>query len=143
MISKIEIEIKDTAPRLRVYTMHSLAKAVCTAFCVSKEEFFSNNRPAYLTTPRHAFYYLAYRHCDQSTPQIGRFMNGRDHTTIIHGKKKCAAMKAKNSKFALKLEEAHLLALEFEKERNNQIEDMRNTILDRVEEITGRETYDI
>lgn len=143
MIAKIEIEIKDTAPRLRTYTMNSLAKAVCTVFSVSKDEFFSHNRPVWLTTPRHVFYYLAYRHCHQSTTQIGKFMNGRDHTTIIHGKKRCAAMKAKNDKFALKLEETHLLALKFEKERSNKIEDMRNTILDKVEEITGKETYDV
>jgi chromosomal replication initiation ATPase DnaA len=143
MITKFEIEIKEGEPNLRVYSMHSLAKALCNTFSITKEEFFNRDRSSYLTTPRHAFYYLAHKYCNQSTPKIGRFMNGRDHTTIIHGKKKCAAMKAKNDKFALKLEEAHLLALEFEKERTNQIEDMRNTILDRVEEITGRETYDI
>lgn len=143
MITKIEVSIKEEELNLRVYSMHSLAKAICNTFCITKEEFFNKNRSAYLTKPRHAFYYLAHKYCDQSTPKIGRFMNGRDHTTIIYGKRKCALMKTKNDAFALKLQKAHMLALELEVERQKQIEDMRNTILDKVEEVTGKETYDV
>jgi hypothetical protein len=56
------------------------------AFGVEEHRLVGASRLQEIVIPRHAtFYVLRRRFPDMSYPRIGRFMGGRDHSTILHG----------------------------------------------------------
>ncbi len=56
------------------------------AFGVEEHRLVGHSRVRAIVVPRHAtFYVLRERFPDMSLPWIGRFMGGRDHSTILHG----------------------------------------------------------
>lgn len=56
------------------------------AFGIEEHRLVGACRLREVVIPRHATYYvLRHRFPDMSFPRIGRFMGGRDHSTIIHG----------------------------------------------------------
>lgn len=63
------------------------ARRMCAeAFGVEEHRLVAACRQQEIVIPRHATYYvLRRRFPEMSFPQIGRFMGGRDHSTIIHG----------------------------------------------------------
>jgi hypothetical protein len=56
----------------------------CTKYGVTKHDIMAFRRAACLTVPRHEIMWLA-RQLKMSYPLIGKRMNGRDHTTVMHG----------------------------------------------------------
>ena len=75
--------------------LHAIFVEVCDKYKVTALDMLGRRRPAYLAKPRHEFYWRAYNETASSLPEIGRFIGGRDHTTIMHGIKRHEARMAK------------------------------------------------
>jgi len=67
-------------------------QTVCDYYDVTKNDLFSERRTGILNIPRQITYYLLKEHTPWSLPRIGRLLGGRDHTTVLHGKRKIASM---------------------------------------------------
>jgi hypothetical protein len=65
-----------------------ILKEVCEKHQVSLADVISERRHQYLVKPRQEAMYRLCTETDWSLPRIGRLLGGRDHTTILHGKKK-------------------------------------------------------
>lgn len=72
----------------KAVTMQDIFKAVCEHYHVSSMDLKSKKRSKNITVPRQIFTYLARLHTNTSLPEIGKFLGGRDHSTIIHSCKK-------------------------------------------------------
>lgn len=70
--------------RPRVTTMQEILVAVCVFYSTSSYAIKSSKRTANIVLPRHIFVFLAKRLTTKSLPEIGRFLGGRDHTTVLH-----------------------------------------------------------
>lgn len=67
-------------------TFQRIEARACKLFRVKRGELYSARRQKKLALARHFVMYWACRLTTLSTPQIGRLMGGRDHTTILHGR---------------------------------------------------------
>lgn len=65
--------------------LDQIARRICKATGVRAHDLFGASRKHDLVLARHAFMYWASRRTTKSTPEIGRFLGGRDHSTIISG----------------------------------------------------------
>jgi chromosomal replication initiator protein len=65
-------------------TPQSLLTNVCKYFNISGDEILSKTRTKHLVYPRQILCYLLKNEANYSYPAIGKFLNGRDHTTILH-----------------------------------------------------------
>lgn len=65
-------------------------------FQVSTSEILGRQRTVRLVRPRHVAMYLAKRLAGRSLPDIGRHMENRDHTTIMHGIRKIERLLAEH-----------------------------------------------
>ena len=79
----IKLEVTEDKQDADEFTMSTCADAVCRVWGIKRSTLLSKTRPKWVVEPRHAFMYLAYYMTGNSTPIIGRFLGGRDHTTII------------------------------------------------------------
>ena len=78
---------------------------VAAIFNLPLRTMYSKRRDPRAAKIRFAAYYLAHLHTEYSYPQIGRVFN-KDHTTIMHGVKRCKELIEDNSKYAALIEEA-------------------------------------
>ncbi len=65
-------------------TPQNLLNNVCKYFNISADEILSKTRTKHLVYPRQILCYLLKNEANYSYPAIGKFLNGRDHTTILH-----------------------------------------------------------
>ena len=65
--------------------MQSLAKVVARSHGIRVTDLTSPSRGRYAAYPRFTFEWIARNKLGYSTTQIGRFLGGRDHTTVIYG----------------------------------------------------------
>ena len=66
----------------------ALAKVVAKRNGLHITELTGHLRKNYATHPRFTFIWIARRKLGHSTTQIGRFLEGRDHTSICHATKR-------------------------------------------------------
>lgn len=66
-------------------TFAQLLDDVCQDYGFSRTEILSERRHRNVVIARHDLMYRAARDTLISLARIGRMMNGRDHTTVIHG----------------------------------------------------------
>lgn len=76
-------------PRVRVA---SIIRATAKRFNVAEHDMLSARRTKNLALPRQVAMYIARLVTWRSLPEIGRHMGAREHTTILHGCRKIAAM---------------------------------------------------
>jgi hypothetical protein len=62
-----------------------ICNAVCQHFDIAYTDLRSHRRTKKLVGPRHIVMHLARKYTVRSLPEIGRWLGGRDHTTILHG----------------------------------------------------------
>lgn len=62
-----------------------LLKIVTQFFNITIQDILSPKRSRDLVLPRQIAMYLMRSELSMSYPQIGRFLNGKDHTTVMHG----------------------------------------------------------
>lgn len=67
--------------------LHTIAIEVCERHKISFGEFISPCRKLVYAKARQEFSYLAHK-SGASYPAIGKFLGGRDHTTIMHADRK-------------------------------------------------------
>jgi len=79
-------------------TMKAIARRFCHATGVSVDEVMSKRREARIIRVRHAIIYWCYRRTRRSYPEIGAFMGGKDHTTILHAVREYPARRAKDGR---------------------------------------------
>ncbi len=85
----------------KTVTLDDIQKAVCGHFNVSLAELKSKSRSKNISLPRQVFSYLARQNTDTSLPEIGKFLGGRDHSTIIHSCKKIETELKSNNEISL------------------------------------------
>lgn len=88
-VSMAEQTLKDLYYSKTV-TLHDIQKSVCDHFHVTLSDLKSKRRSKNIVLPRQIFTYLARQHTNTSLPEIGKFIGGKDHSTIIHSCKKIA-----------------------------------------------------
>lgn len=85
-------------------SMRAIIRAVSAAFDVGAEDIQSDRRDHRSVVPRHAVMYLGRKLTSYSLPVIGRALNGRDHTTVLHGCRNVEKRIVSDPSFARKLE---------------------------------------
>jgi chromosomal replication initiator protein len=68
-------------------TFAQLMTLVCSESKLTSGDMVGTSQRREIVRPRQALMYLACKDTSQSTPWIGRQLGGRDHSTVIHGKK--------------------------------------------------------
>lgn len=93
-----EAELKDIiSPNTpREVTPQLILDVVAEHFHVSPEDIISSKRQSEIVLPRQIVMYLCRDLGGVSLKNIGKFLGGRDHTTIIHGADKIEAEMAKS-----------------------------------------------
>lgn len=69
-------------------SMAEILYVVSEYFAVSRSEISSDARPARIVRPRQVCYWLMREYARKSLPEIGRFLGGRDHTSVMSGHRK-------------------------------------------------------
>jgi chromosomal replication initiator protein len=120
------------ADEQETYSVKSLVRAICENFGVEQDLLLGKRRVAFVMAGRHALYYLGYRNTAHTTTTLGNYLD-RDHTTILHGLKKCESLMEQNSNYAFKVEQTHLLALQYEIKRRDGLDKLKAEIQEMVE----------
>jgi len=85
--------LKDIAPKIKhELTADAILKLVALQFNVRTTDLKSNKRIRKLSFPRQICMYLLRKHLLMSFPEIGKFMGGKDHTTVLHAVTKIAEL---------------------------------------------------
>lgn len=99
-----QIERQDMKDQLRTNPsapMGLIVEAVSKVTLPSVEELIGPRRSRTIAYPRFICYDLMKKFCwRNSLVQIGQFMGGRDHTTIIHGLRRAEELLAGDREFA-------------------------------------------
>tara|TARA_B100001059_G_C17624258_1_gene471103 strand:+ start:128 stop:538 length:411 start_codon:yes stop_codon:yes gene_type:complete len=120
------------ADKQETYSVKSLVRAICENFGVEQDLLLGKRRVAFVMAGRHALYYLGYRNTAHTTTTLGDYLD-RDHTTILHGLKKCESLMEQNSNYAFKVEQTHLLALQYEIKRRDGLNKLKAEVQEMVE----------
>lgn len=84
--NKTPDELLNCRPYVRKYpTVNQIVAAVSERFGVSVDDIMSMRRSQEVIYARHACYWLVRETTPLSLLQIARFMDKKDHSTIIHG----------------------------------------------------------
>ncbi len=83
----LKAEKTDSSKKLKV-TPQDILKVVANHYHVKQAALKGEQRIKSLVTPRHVAMYLMDSELNMPLVEIGRWFSGRDHTTVIHAKKK-------------------------------------------------------
>jgi chromosomal replication initiation ATPase DnaA len=92
-VSRKELELRAAKERLASvrhggrYNYARIEAIAMVTFGLSRTELVSNRRHKRVAFARQFIAYWCCRLTEMSLPQIGKRLGGRDHTTILHGKK--------------------------------------------------------
>lgn len=85
--------LKDIAPKAKhELTADGVLKLVALHFNVRTTDLKSSKRVRKLAVPRQLCMYLLRKHLMLSFPVIGKFMGGKDHTTVMHAVTKMSVL---------------------------------------------------
>ena len=79
--------------------MQDVVSGVCSIFSVSQEEMVGQSRRKNIAEARQVAAYLAREVLDMPLSEIGVYLGGRDHTTIMHAHKKVSELLKNDDKF--------------------------------------------
>jgi chromosomal replication initiator protein len=77
--------IADLLPRPRSLGPSHILETVANFYAVKVDDIVGRDRSKEITTPRQVAMYLVREETDASLPEIGQLLDGRDHTTVMHG----------------------------------------------------------
>lgn len=84
--------------------LEQIAFSICRVFKITRAELLSDRRNKRVVFARQAVMYWAFRLSKLSSPEIGRRLGDRDHTTVLHGK---SAYPVKRAAMGRHLREVH------------------------------------
>jgi chromosomal replication initiator protein len=79
------LTLHEYKPAKPLMTMDKIAGAVAEFFGIKRAELVGKRRFANVSHARHITMYLARKLTPLSLEQVGRYLSGRDHTTVLHG----------------------------------------------------------
>jgi len=103
MVQRTEPRLCKSPPKLR-----DIAQAVAEFYGVTVLDLVANRKTARVLRPRQVFCYLARMITFKSFPDIGRYLGGRDHSTVIHSFNRIAIIAATDPELADEI--AHIRA---------------------------------
>jgi chromosomal replication initiator protein len=71
--------------------------SVATFFGLTPADIHSSKKDRVISTARHFSMYLARKHTNMSSPEIGRFMGGKNHATVLLACKKVEDLLSRNA----------------------------------------------
>jgi chromosomal replication initiator protein len=86
----VETALADLLPRRNDVQPDQIMRQVADTFGVSVDSILGRDRSRQVALPRQIVMYLMREEANISLPQIGEFIGGRDHTTVIYGCDKIA-----------------------------------------------------
>ncbi|MFO0873511.1 MAG: chromosomal replication initiator protein DnaA [Phycisphaerales bacterium] len=84
----------------RAMTIHDILELVSGYFNVRLADLTGRQRPRSIVIPRQVVMYLAKKHTHLSFADIGGYIGGRDHTTVLHGHRTVASRLANDPELA-------------------------------------------
>jgi chromosomal replication initiator protein len=81
----------------RQLSMEAIQRAVADHYGLKVTDLKSKRRTESISTPRQVAMYLCRTLTSHSLPEIGKVFGGRDHTTVLHGCRKIAETKERDS----------------------------------------------
>ena len=104
------LRIENGEPENLTVRMGVVLKMAHRYFSMPLEDIVSHKRSLRYMLPRHITMYVARNLTDLSTPQVGKWFGGRDHSTVIHACKKVdEEIKKNNKEWIKKVEELSAL----------------------------------
>lgn len=94
-----KIALVDFLPDVGTPDSGQILKTVAQAFNLSQEELLSRNRSKSIALPRQVAMYLLREIGNESLPQIGETLGGRDHTTVMYACEKVADLIERDDHF--------------------------------------------
>jgi hypothetical protein len=91
-------------PSTKKIFIRDIQSSVARHFHVTVNDLKASRRTANVVMTRQISMYLAKQLTLCSLPEIGRLFGGRDHTTVLHGVRKIAAMMEADEAFRAKVE---------------------------------------
>ena len=88
----VESALLESAPHRPKVTPARVIEAVARFYGVELKALTGRSRTREVALPRQVAMFLARQEAGASLPQIGEALGGRDHTTVLHGCEKIAAM---------------------------------------------------
>lgn len=85
-------------------TVEQIQRASCDHFDLTRTDFLSERRTAYIVLARQTAMYLCKVLTLRTLPEIGRRFVGRDHTTVLHAVRKIAAKVASDPVFSAEVD---------------------------------------
>lgn len=86
-------------------SVRKIQRIVAAYYNLSMNDMLSERRQNSIVRPRQRAMYLCKHFTPLSYPEIGRRFGGRDHTTVLHGVRKIAALMESDPDFAVEIEE--------------------------------------
>lgn len=100
------------------FQIRDIEKAVCLRFKLTSTILKSPCRRRDVARPRQIAMYLARELTPASYPQIGRQLGGRDHTTIIYGKRRIVKLLRETNTMAMEVEAVREILLQLPSHRS-------------------------
>ncbi len=88
----IDTALVDLMPKRRQVKPDQILDLVANKYNISVDQILDRNRSRQIALPRQIAMYLLREEAHISLPQIGEFLGGRDHTTVMYGCKKIAGL---------------------------------------------------
>lgn len=86
------------------YVLRDIERAVCQHFGLTAAQMRSPARQRAIARPRRMVMFLARELTAASYPKIGRYLGGRDHTTVLYGTRKIARLMRETNHIPYELE---------------------------------------
>ena len=85
-------------------TMQAVLDAAISFYGVKLSDLRAKKKTRSIARPRQVVMYLARKHTRHSLEEIGGYLGGRDHTTVMHGYSKVAELRESDPQFASELD---------------------------------------
>ena len=91
--------------------LNDIRAAVCGVYNITKDELIGSNRDKRHAHARHVFVGLARGMTDYPMSDIGRYLGGRDHTTIFNSEKRFELLCDENEHFLRRVDKVRAIVL--------------------------------
>jgi chromosomal replication initiator protein len=110
-LARLRQQVEQHKPAMAVPSITRLIAAAAAEFGVNWRAITGEVRVAEIVLARQVVMYLAATRLHRSLPVIGRCLN-RDHSTVLHGRDRIAALVAKDPDLAARVERVAAAAIQ-------------------------------